>query len=35
MSNNFYIIPAKLLSENGAVKALSKKFPIKTFGNDS
>jgi hypothetical protein len=31
----FHVIPANLLSGNPAVNALSKRFPIKTFGNDN
>jgi hypothetical protein len=33
--NNPDVIPANLLSGNLAVNALSKRFPIKTFGNDN
>jgi hypothetical protein len=35
MANNFHVIPADLLSGDIAVNTLSKRFPIKAFGNDS
>jgi hypothetical protein len=35
MFNDLHVIPEKFLSGDLAVNALSKRFPIKAFGNDS